>query len=65
MGKLRFGTNTTTLELITEFKDSVLDLIDKIEERYDFGKKAKLPERLQAAHTRKIILKWFFDNGGL
>ena len=62
---MRFGTNTTTLDLITEFKDSVLGLIDKIEERYDSGKEGKIPERLQAVHTRKLILKWFFDNGGL
>ena len=62
---MRFGTNTTTLELITEFKESVFDLIDRIEERYDSGKEGKMPERLQAVHTRKLILKWFFDNGGL
>ncbi len=62
---MRFGTNTTTLELITEFKESVFDLIDRIEERYDSGKEGKIPERLQAVHTRKLILKWFFDNGGL
>ena len=62
---MRFGVNTTTLDLLTEFKESVFELIDKIEERYDSGKNGNIPERLQAVHTRKLILKWFYDNGGL
>ena len=62
---MRFTEHTTSLELLTEFKDSIFDLLDDIEVRYEQAKNKGADERLLATRTRKQILKWFYDNGGL
>ena len=62
---MRFSEHTTSQELIHEFGESTMQLLDEVEERYEQGKKGGAAERVLATHTRKQILKWFFDNGGL
>jgi len=62
---MRFSVRTTTLDLINEYTDGVFDLLHTIESKYDQWSKNGLDERLIAAKTRKLILKYFFDNGGL
>ena len=64
-GKMRFTQQTTSLDLLTEFKESIFQLLDEIEERFEQGKKGGASQEILAVHTRKQILKWFYDNGGL
>ena len=62
---MKFKQSTTSADLIHEFGASAMTLLDEIEERYEQGKNAGNEESHLAIHTKKQILKWFFDNGGL
>jgi len=62
---MRFTEHTTTVELLAEFSDQVLQLVDKIEVGYKTGKDKGLDERDLAYKTRKKILRFFFENGGM
>ena len=62
---MKFNSSTTSLDLISELKDSIFNLVDDIEEKYEQGKKGGATDQILAVHTRKQILKWFYDNGGL
>lgn len=62
---MKFTEFTTSLDVLKEFNQSVLGLLDEVEERYEQGKKSGIPDYLLAIHTRKQLLKWFFNNGGL
>ena len=62
---MKFTEHTTSMDVLKEFNDSVLGLLDEVEERYEQGKKGGMTDQLLAVHTRKQILKWFFNNGGL
>lgn len=62
---MKFTETTTTVDVLREFNTSVLKLLDEVESRYDQGRKIGMPENLMAIHTRKQLLKWFMNNGGL
>ena len=62
---MKFKQSTTSADLIHEFGESAMQLLDDIEERYEQGKKAGNEESHLAVRTRKQITSWFFDNGGL
>ena len=58
-----FRDTTTALEVTQEFNKSVMKLLDDIEEVCERGKYNRVPELTNAVHTRKLINKWFFENG--
>ena len=62
---MKFTEFTTSMDVLKEFNDSVLGLLDEIEERYEQGRKGGMTDQLLAVHTRKQLLKWFLNNGGL
>ena len=62
---MRFKNSTTSDDLRIEFLTSVAKLDREMEERYDRVMKAGGDQLLLATHTRKMILQWFFDNGGM
>lgn len=62
---MRFTLKTTSADLLAEFKESVFELLDEIEVKYEQGKKGGNDERHLAVRTRKQLLKWLYDNGGL
>ena len=62
---MRFTEKTTSADLVSELKDSIFDLLDDIEVSFEQGKKGGADERLLAVRTRKKILKYFYDNGGM
>jgi len=62
---MKFRESTTSQELIHEFGESAMQLLDEIEESFEQSKKKGASEQILATHTRKQILKWFFNNGGL
>ena len=62
---MRLTPNTTTHDLVTEFSEGVSELLEDIVSGYERGQQLGLDERLMASKTRKQILKYFFDNGGL
>ena len=62
---MKFTEHTTSEEIVTAFKDSVLDLMDKVVDTYDKTQQSDGDERLQAVRTKKLINKWFYENGNL
>ena len=62
---MRFGPNTTTHDLVTEFSEGVSLMLEDVVASYERGQKLGLYERLMASKTRKKILKFYFDNGGM
>ena len=62
---MKFTEYTTSMDVIKAFNDSVLGLLDEIEERYEQGRKNGMTDQLLAVHTRKQFLQWFLNNGGL
>jgi len=62
---MKFRESTTSEELIHEFGQSAMQLLDEIEVSYEQSKKKGADDQILAVHTRKQILQWFFNNGGL
>ena len=62
---MKFTDSTTSDDLRIEFLTSVIKLDRAIEERYDSGRKGGATNQILAVHTKKMLLKWLFNNGDL
>ena len=62
---MKFRESTTSQELIHEFGESVMKLMDEMEESFEQSRNKGASNQILAVHTRKQILQWFFNNGGL
>ena len=51
--------------MLDSFKDSVEKLLDDIGEKYDELDKLKETETTYAHQTKRMILKWFNNTGGI
>jgi hypothetical protein len=60
---MKFTENTTSLELMNAYRDSVFSCLQEIEDMVN--RLPDLQERDRAYKTRKIILRWFDRFGGL
>ena len=56
---------TTSRQVLKQFADSVLTLLDEYEAKMKELKKLKESERTKIFHTQKMIRQWFIRNGGM